>query len=79
MSYIMGQSNLLKMSGNTSSIPRVHDYHVNLEKDTRHNLASPTTYKLPALFDEFHDRNDRLGVKYNPHAVFPSNEKNPDF
>lgn len=51
MIFSMGRSNILKMSGSNSSIPRVHDYHTNLEKDIRYNKASPAKYILPALFD----------------------------
>ena len=55
----------------------MHDYHTHLEKDTRFNLASPTKYKLPALFDENHSNIDKIGVKRNPHFKF-STTHNPN-
>lgn len=75
-SFSMGPSILLKSSGSKLSVPRTYDYHTNLEKDIRHNKASPARYKLPALCDEHHDRIDRIGVKYNPHFKF-STQMNP--
>lgn len=65
------------MSGSKSPIPRTYDYHKNLEKDIRFNLASPSKYKVPALLDENSMRIDKIGVKYNPHARFT--EKNSPY
>jgi hypothetical protein len=76
-SFGIGPSMLLKSSGSKLSVPKVHDYHTNLEKDIRFSRASPASYKLPALCDEHHDRIDRIGVKYNPHFKF-STQMNPN-
>lgn len=70
ISFGIGPSDLIKRSGNTTGNPRPYDYHTNLEKDIRHNLASPDKYNLPNLFENNALKTDKRIVKNNPNARF---------
>lgn len=54
----LGPSELLKASGSKSCIPKMGDYHRNIQKVARYQKHSPASYHLPSLFDNYNENND---------------------